>query len=105
MTMKKGPYVFKIYDGTRETGAVTLNQRKSKRAEVKGKECGHHNSQELDNLIQKLRLKVTGKQSKINICFNLEFVLRKYDIEKLEGRRWFLNAIDDMKTKISFGRK
>ena len=105
MTMKKGPYVFKIYDGTRETGAVTLNQRKSKRAEVKGKECGHHNSQELDNLIQKLRLKVAGKQSKINICFNLEFVLRKYDIEKFEGRRWFLNAIEDMKTKISFGRK
>ena len=104
MTLKEGPYVFKIFDGTRDTGAVTLEMKKSKRAEVKGKECSHHNIGDLEEVLEKLNIKMneTIKKSKLGICILLEYELRKYDIERLNGKRWFFNAIEDMKKKFVF---
>ena len=102
MTLKGGPYVFKIFDSTRDTGAFTLKMEKSKRAEVKGKECSHHNIGELEDVIHKLKIKMTDnlKKSKIGLCFILEYELRRYDLERIGGKRWFMNAIEDMKKKF-----
>jgi hypothetical protein len=102
MTLKGGPYVFKIFDSTRDTGAFTLKMEKSKRAEVKGKECTHHAIGELDEVASKLKIKwgENVKKSKVGLCFILEFELRRYELERIGGKRWFSNAIEDMKKKF-----
>lgn len=103
MTLKGGPYVFKIFDSTRDTGAFTLKMEKSKRAEVKGKECIHHAIGELEDVANKLKIKwdKNMKKSKVGICFILEYELRRYELERIGGMRWFSNAIEDMKKKSS----
>jgi len=102
MALKGGPYVFKIFDSTRDTGAFTLKMEKSKRAEVKGKECTHHAIGELDEVASKLKIKwgENVKKSKIGLCFILEYELRRYELERIGGKRWFSNAIEDMKKKF-----
>lgn len=102
MIFKGGPYVFKVYDGTRDTGAVTLEMKKSKRSEVKGKECKHHSIGELDDVAKKIKMNVKKniKSSKGTFCVLMEYELRKYDLERYEGKRWFLNAIEEMKMRF-----
>jgi hypothetical protein len=102
MTLKGGPYVFKIFDSTRDTGAFTLKMEKSKRAEVKGKECIHHAIGELDEVASKLKIKwgTNTKKSKVGLCFVLEYELRRFELERIGGKRWFSNAIEDMKKKF-----
>lgn len=102
MTLKGGPYVFKIFDSTRDTGAFTLKMEKSKRAEVKGKECIHHAIGELDDVASKLKIEwgKNAKKSKVGLCFVLEYELRRYELERIGGKRWFSNAIEDMKKKF-----
>ena len=102
MTLKNGPYVFKIFDSTRDTGAFTLKMEKSKRAEVKGKECIHHAIGELEEVADKLKVKwgKNVKKSKVGLCFVLEYELRRFEIERIGGKRWFSNAIEDMKKKF-----
>jgi hypothetical protein len=102
MTLKGGPYVFKIFDSTRNTGAFTLKMEKSKRAEVKGKECIHHAIGELEEVASKLKIELdkNTKKSKVGLCFVLEYELRKYELERIGGKRWFSNAIEDMKKKF-----
>ena len=82
MALKGGPYVFKIFDGTRDTGAVTLEMKKSKRSEVKGKECSHHNIFELDDISKRLKIKVDEIQKK-NICTMIEYKFREYDLVEI----------------------
>jgi hypothetical protein len=102
MTLKGGPYVFKIFDSTRDTGAFTLKMEKSKRAEPKGKECIHHAIGELEEVATKLKIKwgENTKKSKFGLCFVLEYELRRFDLERIGGNRWFSNAIEDMKKKF-----
>jgi len=102
MTLKGGPYVFKIFDSTRNTGAFTLKMEKSKRAEVKGKECIHHAIGELEDVATKLKVKwgENTKKSKVGLCFVLEYELRRYDLERIGGKRWFSNSLEDMKKKF-----
>jgi len=102
MTFKGGPYVFKIFDSTRNTGAFTLKMEKSKRAEPKGKECSHHAIGELDEVASKLKIKYGDnvKKSKFGLCFILEYELRRYELERIGGKRWFSNAIEDIKKKF-----
>jgi hypothetical protein len=102
MTFKGGPYVFKIFDSSRDTGAFTLKMQKSKRAEPKGKECIHHAIGELEEVATKLKIKwgESTKKSKVGLCFILEYELRRFDLERIEGKRWFSNAIEDMKKKF-----
>jgi len=102
MVLKGGPYVFKVYDGTRDTGAVTLEMKRSKRSEVKGKECKHHSIGEMEDIAKNIRMPIKGKEkgSKDLFCVMLEYELRKYDMEKHEGKRWFLNAIEEMKRRF-----
>jgi hypothetical protein len=102
MTLKGGPYVFKIFDSTRDTGAFTLKMEKSKRAEVKGKECIHHAINELEEVATKLKIKwgANTKKSKVGLCFVLEYELRRFELERIGGKRWFSNAIEDMKKKF-----
>jgi hypothetical protein len=71
---------------------------------VKGKECSHHNIGDLEEVLEKLNIKMndTIKKSKLGICILLEYELRRYDIERLNGKRWFFNAIEDMKKKFVF---
>jgi len=104
MALKGGPYVFKIFDGTRDTGAVTLEMKKSKRSEVKGKECSHHNIIELEEVSKKLKIKTKDSQKK-NFCVLLEYKLREYESERLEGKRWFMNAIETMRLKAGWTKK
>jgi superfamily II DNA or RNA helicase len=99
MTLKDGPYVFKIYDGTRDTGAVTLDMKKSKRSEMKGKECDFHSIIELNDISKKLNIKISGTHKK-KICLLFEYKLREYDYNKIDGKRWFLNSIQSMKMSI-----
>jgi len=102
MTLKGGPYVFKIFDSTRDTGAFTLKMEKSKRAEVKGKECTHHAIGELDEVASKLKIKWGNnvKKSKVGLCFILEYELRRYELERIGGKRWFSNSLENMKKKF-----
>jgi hypothetical protein len=102
MTLKGGPYVFKIFDSTRNTGAFTLKMEKSKRAEVKGKECIHHAIGELDEVASKLKIDwgKNTKKSKVGLCFVLEYELRRYELERIGGKRWFSNSLEDMKKKF-----
>ena len=106
MELKGGPYVFKIFDGTRDTGAVTLEMKKSKRSEVKGKECTHHSLRELENVSKKLDISVKNKneKAKMGYCVMLEYDLRKYDLERKDGKRWFINSIESMRQKIGLGK-
>ena len=96
MVLKDGPYVFKVYDGTRDTGAVTLNMKKSKRSEMKGKECDFHSVVELNEMSKKTGIEIAGTQKK-KICVIFEYKLREYDYDKHQGKRWFLNSIETMK--------
>lgn len=68
----------------------------SKRSEVRGKECQHHGTKELDEIFLKLKAKETDKQKK-TMCINLEYLMREYDAKKYEGKRWFMNAIERVK--------
>jgi len=104
MSLKDGPYVFKIFNGTKDTGAVTLEMKKSKRSEVKGKQCSHHNLQELEEVARDLKVKIVDSQKK-NICILLEYKLREYDLELLNGKRWFLNSIEGMKLNAGWTKK
>jgi len=99
MIRKNGSYVFKIYDGTKEKGELTLTMEKSKRSEIRGKQCSHHNIDELKNIVKKLNME-NGKISKKTVCFKIEFLLRKNNYYKKENEIWFLDALDFMKTKI-----
>jgi hypothetical protein len=96
MVLKDGPYVFKVYDGTRDTGAVTLNMKKSKRSEMKGKECDFHSVVELNEMSKKTGIEIAGTQKK-KICVVFEYKLREYDYDRHQGKRWFLNSIETMK--------
>ena len=102
MTLKGGPYVFKIFDSTRDTGAFTLKMEKSKRAEPKGKECIHHAIGELEEVATKLKIKwgENVKKSKVGLCFILEYELRRFELERIGGKRWFSNSLEDMKKKL-----
>jgi len=104
MALKSGPYVFKIFNGTRDTGAITLEMKKSKRSEVKGKECSHHSMGELEDVSKKLGIKLNDRQKK-NICVLLDYYLREYDATKKEGKRWFLNSIEGMKMRAGWVKK
>jgi len=96
MVLKGGPYVFKIYDETRETKAITLEAKKSKRSEVKGKECSHHKSYELEDLSKKLEIRLNDKQKR-NVCYLMDYYLREYDLKRKNGKRWFINSIEGMR--------
>jgi hypothetical protein len=100
MEWKEGPYVFKIFDGTRDTGAQTKEMRKSKRSEVKGKECSYHNMFELEEVSKKLGVKLNDKQKR-NICIMIEYQLRENDMTKKDGKRWFKNCVEELLEKIS----
>jgi len=104
MALKGGPYVFKIFDETRETKAITLEAKKSKRSEVKGKECSHHKSFELEEVSRKLSVKISDKQKR-NICVLLDYFLREYDHSRRNGKRWFLNSIEGMKLRAGWVKK
>ena len=106
MELKGGPYVFKIFDGTSDTGAVTLEMKKSKRSEVKGKECTHHSLPELESVSKKLEVAVKNKDEKAKMayCVIMEYELRKYDLERKDGKRWFMNAIESMRRKMGVGK-
>ena len=93
---KNGDYIFKIYDETKGTGAMTLDLKRSKRSEIKGKKCNNFNNNELKEINNKLNIKDSSKQIKIK-CRNIEFMLRKYNLENYENRRWFITAIDNIK--------
>ena len=104
MALKAGPYVFKIFDETRETKAITLEAKKSKRSEVKGKECSHHKSPELDEVARKLDVRLDNRQKR-SVCLQLEYYLREYDEMRKDGKRWFINSIEGMKKNAGWMKK
>ena len=79
-----------------------MEMKRSKRSEVKGKECKHHSIGELEDVAKKIKLGVKKdlKSSKGMFCVLMEYELRKYDMERYEGKRWFLNAIEEMKMRF-----
>ena len=90
---KNENYIFKIYDGTRETGALTLEMKKSKRSEIKGKRCETFKSKELQTIIKNLNIKINSKNIK-NICRDIEYILRKLEIDKYDNKKWFKNSLE-----------
>jgi len=102
--IKEKPYVFKIYDKTKETKAFTLEMKKSKRSERKGQVCSSYKVEELEELAKKIKIKTSGTQKK-NICILIEYFLREYDNQKLNGKKWFINGIDIIKNRINLLKK
>ena len=100
MERKDGPYVFKIYNKTKEQVKRTKENERSKRSEVRGKECSSHSLEEIKSLGKILDIKQNKIQKKTG-CYELEYVLRKNDIIKLNNRLWFLNSIDFIKSQIT----
>ena len=88
---KNGKFVFKIFDGTKETGALTLNKSRSKRSEIKGKKCETFSSSELNDISKKLHIDIKAKQIKL-ICRNIEYSLRLYNLQNKNNLRWFRYA-------------
>jgi hypothetical protein len=99
MERKNGPYVFKIFNKTKEIEKRTKGDEKSKRSEVRGKECSSHSLEEIKTLGKLLDLKQDKIQKK-NGCYELEYMLRKNDKIKLNNKIWFLNSIDFVKNQI-----
>ena len=104
MSMKDGPYFFKIFDTTMETGAITKEMKKSKRSEIKGKECSYHSMDDLVEKAKKLGIKLNDKQKR-NICVLLEYYLREYDERKKDGRRWFKDCVQEIRERGGFVKK
>jgi len=48
----------------------------------------------------KIKWGANTKKSKFGLCFVLEYELRKFELERIGGKRWFSNAIEDMKKKF-----
>lgn len=92
---KKKQWIFKIVDLIKEKGVHTLQQKKSKRSESRGKKCENFKLPELRNVIGQLQLPIqidtiTGK----NICQTVEFYLRRNDNTMLNKKRWFISSIE-----------
>ena len=92
---KNGDFIFKIYDGTKASGAKTVDLKVSKRSEIKGKKCLNFSSEELKDLTKKIGIKEDIKQIKSR-CRNIEFMLRKYNLENYNGKKWFVNSIENL---------
>jgi len=92
---KHGNYLFKIFDLSKETGAKTLENKPSKRSEITGKVCTTFNSKDLKDIAKRLGIKTDEKNKNKNIlCIMINYYLRKNDLMRKDGRRWFLNALE-----------
>jgi len=89
---KLGNYLFKIYDGTQQKNAITVELKPSKRSEIKGKVCRTYYINDLLNIMKVLKINYNSK-SKDDICININFQLRANDIDRVGGKRWFINSL------------
>lgn len=92
---KNGDFIFKIFDKTKESGAKTVDNKVSKRSEIKGKKCNNFSNDELKEITSKLGIKDDVKQIKSK-CRNIEYMLRKYNLEAHDGKKWFVNSIENL---------
>jgi hypothetical protein len=88
-------WIFKIVDTLKELGVQTVQKKKSKRSESRGKKCENFKLPELREAIQSIGLpiqpdEIVGKGS----CKLVEFLLREFDLEKKNKKRWFITALE-----------
>lgn len=90
---KHGNFLFKIFDLSKETGAKTMENKPSKRSEIKGKVCETFSAGDLKDIVKRLGIKTEEKNKNI-LCTMINYNLRKNDMMRKDGRRWFLNALE-----------
>ena len=86
---KSKEIIFKILDLTKNSGTLTMNLKKSKRSEVKGRRCNTFKINDLKNIFEKLNLPFKETNIK-DLCITLEYYLRLYDKEKKDNKKWFI---------------
>ena len=87
---KSKEIIFKILDLTKNTGTLTMNLKKSRRSEIKGRRCNTFKINDLKKIYEKLEISFSEKSIK-ELCQFLEFKLRLFDKEKKDGKKWFIN--------------
>lgn len=90
---KKGEINFKIIDKEKETKTVTVEGRKSKRSESKGRVCKTYKRHQLEEIIKTINQKAMGDKKYIDeFCVEIELFLRDRDLPTL---RSFFNQYDN----------
>ena len=91
---KKNDINFKIIDKEKETKSVTVEGKKSKRAESKGRVCRTYKRHQLEDILKSIQSKSTKNKKYIDeFCAEIELVLRDRDEPK---SRSFFNQYDDV---------
>jgi hypothetical protein len=86
---KSKEIIFKILDLTKNSGTLTMELKKSRRSEVKGRRCNTYKINDLKNMFEKLNLPFKETNIK-NLCINLEYYLRLFDKENKDNKKWFV---------------
>ena len=92
MEKKNDKFIFKVYDNSKETGALTLEMKRSKRSVIKGKKCSTFKSPELLEIIKKLNININETSIK-KMCINIEYQLRRLNLDNHKNKKWFKNSL------------
>lgn len=92
----KGITQFKIFDGTKATGALTLDLKKSGRSAITGRVCMTISKDEQNQLINKLGMIVSSSNNsekdtgRKTLCNMFELYLRYNELIKYDKKSWFV---------------
>ena len=91
----KGIAQFKIFDGTKATGALTLDLKKSERSAITGRVCMTISKEDQNLLINKLGIIVSNsnedKSTRRNkLCNMFELYLRYNELINYNKKSWFI---------------
>lgn len=99
MKETKGLWQFMILDRTKETGRKTLEEKRSRRSESRGRACNNFDMPYLRRLIEKLAIDDIDNKSRYNFCMKLEHHLRSKDPlfqtgKRLSSKRFFISTME-----------
>lgn len=90
----KGITQFKIFDGTKATGALTLDLKKSARSAITGRVCMTISKEEQTQLINKLGMAVSIDEKDMGrkkLCNIFELYLRYNQLINYDKKSWFVS--------------
>lgn len=94
----KGKSQFKIFDGTKASGALTLDLKKSGRSAITGRVCMTISKEDQNTLIDKLGIIISSdseddeKIGRKKMCNIIELYLRYNDMINYDKKKWFIKA-------------
>ena len=80
--------VYKLYVGKNRGETLTLQAKKSKRTDVKGRVCSTFKTEEMTEYLRDITGKSVEASSKYSMCKEIEFILRYNDLMRKNRVRW-----------------